>query len=429
MKKGIFVVLTTAVAVVLLELGSFAILSLVQGGAVSYGDLRRLRDSRQESSEAEAAAEEKDWREHRMTGPPALHPYIGYVANPFPDRRRGNPQLSAEAADYGVPMNTADLFRQVDEAEVVIGVFGGSFAANLAAGGNRLAGHLEKSSKALSGRKVTVLSFAVAGHKQPQQLMALNWFLALGVHLDMVINLDGFNEIALPSTTNIPKNYHPFYPRGWLLMVDDLDQELRRRLGEISYLRKRRAERAAWFSKLGFSMTAGLVWRVLDAPLSSRISRAEVELVEEERSPSANYQARGPKFAYESEDAMYDDLVAMWRRASLQMDGLCKSRGIRYLHFLQPNQYLPGAKPLSAEERRVAWDEGHPYKPAVEKAYPRLVRAGGELVREGVAFRDLTRVFADDGRTYYRDTCCHVNAQGNVLIAEAIARAIDESGR
>lgn len=426
MKRSLFVVLTSLLALAVLELGSFAILSFSAGAAQSWSGLRQLRESRLDTDPVELARDPKNWREHRIARPPALHPFIGYVANPVGHPRVGEPGFSRQAADYGFPLNRVDLFRDVDDEEVVIGVFGGSFAANLAAGGTRLAGDLRQDLQRYPGKKLTVMSFAIAGHKQPQQLMALNYLLALGVHLDVAINLDGFNEIALPAVTNVPKGYFAFYPRGWLLMVEDLDQDLRRTAGELTYLRRRRAERAAFFSRppLSYSMTAGLVWTIMDAPLTRRISTAERAL-EEQRTPSGDYQARGPHQEYASDAAMFADLVAFWKRSSRAMDGVCRRYGIEYHHFLQPNQYFPGSKPLSAEERRIAWDDQHPYKPAVEQAYPLLVAAGEELRREGVAFHDLTMVFAETTETLYRDACCHVNYQGNRAITRAIARAID----
>lgn len=429
MKKTVFVVLTSLVALAVLELGSFVLLSLSAGAPQTYSDLRRLRESRLDTNPVDLAREPKNWNEHRIARPPALHPYIGYVANPVDHPRVGEAGFSRQAAEYGFPLNKTDLFREVEDGEVVIGILGGSFAANLGAGGDRLAEALREDIRRYPGKKLTVQSFAIAGHKQPQQLMALSYMLALGVHLDVVINLDGFNEIALPSTTNIPKNYNAFYPRGWLLMVDDLDQDLRRTAGELTYLRRRRAVRAAFFSRppLAYSLTAGLAWTILDAPLTRRISEAERGLLEEERSPSGNYQARGPRQEYASDDEMYADLVAVWKRSSLTMDGVCRRYGIEYFHFLQPNQYFPGSKTLSAEEQRTAWNDEHPYKTAVEQAYPRLVAAGGELAGAGVAFHDLTMVFSASSETVYKDACCHVNHLGNRMIAESIARAIDGS--
>jgi hypothetical protein len=93
------------------------------------------------------------------------------------------------------------------------------------------------------GKEIVILSLATGGYKQPQQLMALTYLLALGAHFDLVINVDGFNEVALPAAENVPQGYSPYYPRGWQLQVGPLDMEQRKLVGRISYQRDRRA---AW---------------------------------------------------------------------------------------------------------------------------------------------------------------------------------------
>ncbi len=103
------------------------------------------------------------------------------------------------------------------------------------------------------------------------------------------------------------------------------------------------------------------------------------------------------------------------------------AHGARYFHFLQPNQYVAGSKPLSDEERAKAHDEDSPYRPVAERGYPLLRQVGAELRAAGVWFVDLTEVFSGVGETLYIDTCCHFNAKGNALVSQAIARAVHES--
>jgi hypothetical protein len=74
----------------------------------------------------------------------------------------------------------------------------------------------------------------------------------------------------------------------------------------------------------------------------------------------------------------------------------------------------------------VAAPAGSPWAPYAERAYPLLREAGRELRQAGVRFHDLTQVFAGVEEPLYVDDCCHVNARGNALLAEAIARAILE---
>ena len=67
---------------------------------------------------------------------------------------------------------------------------------------------------------------------------------------DIIINIDGFNEIALPPTENIPQNVSPFFPRNWYLRIHNLpDLTVRAIVGEITYLRSKRHEWGILFSK------------------------------------------------------------------------------------------------------------------------------------------------------------------------------------
>src|SRR5436305_14825248 len=55
----------------------------------------------------------------------------------------------------------------------------------------------------------------MSGYKQPQQLLLLTYLLSQGAEFDVLINLDGFNEIGLHSSENMYQNTHPSFPRAW----------------------------------------------------------------------------------------------------------------------------------------------------------------------------------------------------------------------
>ena len=40
------------------------------------------------------------------------------------------------------------------------------------------------------------------GYKQPQQLLVPTYFLSIGQVFDLVVNIDGFNEVALSSVNH-----------------------------------------------------------------------------------------------------------------------------------------------------------------------------------------------------------------------------------
>jgi len=45
--------------------------------------------------------------------------------------------------------------------------------------------------------------------------MTLNFYLAMDAYFDIIINVDGFNEIAWPPVDNIPHGATPYFPRIW----------------------------------------------------------------------------------------------------------------------------------------------------------------------------------------------------------------------
>jgi hypothetical protein len=138
--------------------------------------------------------------------------------------------------------------------------------------------------------------------------------------------------------------------------------------------------------------------------------------------------ARGPDFRFDDRPRMLAGAVALWARSSRQMHDLCAARGIAYHHFLQPNQYVEGSKPLSREEVAKAFDERSVFRPVVVDAYPLLRQAGRELAVQGVAFHDLTDLFEGVEETLYVDDCCHLNRRGNARLAAAVAAALAADG-
>jgi hypothetical protein len=280
----------------------------------------------------------------------------------------------------------------------------------------------------LAARGVEVKSQGLGGWKQPQQLMALAWLLAQGDRPDVVVNLDGFNEVALPATENLPRGTYPFFPRGWEMRTRQAEDAGRQALvGEVVFLRRQRSESATAFSRpvLRWSVAWNFLWSWLD----HRAEAAEVaaqERLAAYRPKKSPYVATGPGWHNPGGEAMYDELVAFWERSSLTMKSLCDGAGVPYLHFLQPNQYLEGSKVLSAEERRTAFREDQPYRPAVIAGYPRLRAAGERLTAQGVDFHDLTQIFATVDETVYIDQCCHLNERGNQIMGWVIASAVAE---
>ena len=353
----------------------------------------------------------------------ALHPYLGYVYDPdvHQDGSRG-----FTVGPYGFVDQTGPLPRR-DKRRVIVGIFGGSVALRLAFEAAPVLVQELTSDPRFAGKEIVLVKVALGAFKQPQHLMALNYLLVLGAEFDIVVNMDGFNDVALDATYNRPKGVFPMFPNGWYFLTQDLaaDPATRRLVGRIALFDSVRQSWAGGFSALSWlhSATLTLFWKAGDQYLANRLSDLRLTL-QKGRSAEAPYVTRGPARRYGSEGEIYEDLALFWRNSSLQLDRLCRANGIAYFHFLQPNQYVPRSKELTPEERGLAYIQDHPYRVGAENGYPLLVREGRELIRQGVRFRDLSMIFRDRRETIYVDTCCHLNRLGYEIVAREMVRTI-----
>lgn len=340
-----------------------------------------------------------------------LHPYVGYL-----------PRSSARIRlDDGVWLNDPGFDRPDspihDEAEdsLVVGITGGSVAGLFAQHGRKELASQLALHPSFEGKRVRFVVLAFGGYKQPQQLMALSYLLALGGHLDLLVNIDGFNEVTLHASGNALKGVDRAYPRDWFFRAYDAEVATPM-LGELAYVRRQRAHHAdaALHSPLRWSWTRRALWSWRDRDLARAERALEVALrAEPVADPRGRARAHGP-----------EALAAIWRDSSLQLHRLCVANGIDYYHVLQPNQYVEGSKPLSAQEREVAIDREHVYGRHAAAGYAALRPAGEELLGAGVAYADLTGVFAEQESALYIDDCCHFNELGNQLLARAIGEFV-----
>lgn len=350
-----------------------------------------------------------------------IHPYLGYVRDPTKMPRH---------SEYGFP-GEFSLKTPKTSDRVIIGILGGSFAEGMTLSGKDSLIQILKSDPRFSDKEILVYTLAMGGYKQPQQLFTVLYFLMLGAQFDILINVDGFNEVVLPPVENLPKQVVPYYPRSWFARTYNFsDAETLKILGEISFITYKRQEWAQFFdtTPLRYNVTCNLIWRAYDMKLYHRLIDREVQLQQYTIAKDSNigYMLTGPSFEYRNESELYADLARTWQNSSIQLNKLCQINGIAYFHFLQPNQYVANSKVLSPEERTIAYSaHDGSYKDEVEKGYPDLIRTG-KILRDdyGIDFYDLTMIFKDNDAILYHDTCCHLNESGYKLVAEFIGNTI-----
>jgi len=347
--------------------------------------------------------------------PVILHPFFGFVANPESPGVNG----------YGF-FQAQPLVRDAAD-RVLIVIFGGSLADQVFYMAKDVLVERLAASPEFQGREIEVRSTALGGVKQPQQLNILSFMLGLGAEYDYVVNIDGFNEVD-SSTENFYDGISPYYPHNWKLHARrGLNPQAMMRLGKIEIIRERRKQLRQRFAdwsilrRMNFFL---VLWDLMDGRELNALRRESTSLREILAEAKLPPRVAGPPHQYEREDELYGDLADLWARSSIQMDAVSERFGVRYLHFLQPNQYVPDSKVFTEEEQRVAYDEGFIGVDRIPRTYPLLVERAAALRDQGVHFVDLTGLFEDERRTVYSDFCCHVNELGAQLIAERIAGEI-----
>jgi len=357
-----------------------------------------------------------------------IHPYLGFVYDPAAN----SPGFSSLHDGIGVNgfglLDLGSPIRSPTPDETIVGITGGSLAFWFSTKGIQALERELRSSPRLRNRKLTFVRLALGGYKEPQQLVLLSYLLSQGAHFDVLINIDGFNEVALPPEENLRAGVNPVYPRAWPLFVAGLD------LGERTILvasiltrNDRRSWWAAWMDRtpFGLSFAGNAVWKMMDDMAAGEVAAAAARISTLELGKQA-YYITGPPTHYKDAAEIVAAVIPIWRDSSIQLDRLCRGNGIYYFHFLQPNQYDPGSKPIGADEARIALHKDHPYAPGVVLGYPLLRLAGLELKKAGVTFTDLSRVFVDHPEPLYHDDCCHLNIRGNELLAGFIGNVIVE---
>jgi len=394
---------------------------------------------RHESSEADIGNNNDGLLTHSV-----LHPVLGFIWRPslpiqaVATRKRLDLMVGVNRVpkwadlssnNYGF-FSPNDYPFIPDRDAYIIGVFGGSVAQWFSLqGAERLKIHLKGIPK-LRKKTIYIVNFAQGAFKQPQQLLILNYFLALGQKLDFVINIDGVNETVL-AYDNILRNYEPGMPAmqqvlpliGLLnkntVSADYLDSYSNlRRLHrereklEVKMLRNTHSAALQLIYEVYFSRVTSNYWKAATHLNEAALVSPTVPLI------SITQTREIPKG---NDGKLFSNLAGLWMRSSLLMNTTLENLDVPYIHVIQPNQYF-SEKKLSLQEKRIAFNSDSNFNKAVSKIYPYLLMKIGEMRAKGLNIVDATRVFDKEARLIYVDSCCHYNQLGNDLLANLIGR-------
>ncbi|MGK0156764.1 MAG: hypothetical protein ACI9SE_003736, partial [Neolewinella sp.] len=430
-RRLLFVALMLCVIGACVELGGAVTWRVMTGEWFSWSAAAGMRDlasgkfdganapdAAQQQAAQQQAAQQAAAQQAANAGR-VVNPFLGYVYT-----YAGKHVSGFEISNHGFVDTDSPLQTRRDD-RYVVAVTGGSVALQLGLyAGDVLVAELQKSA-ALLGKQVQIVRMGLGGWKQPQQLFAMQLAWLRGGEFDAVINLDGFNEVAMVAQ-NVQSGVPAWFPRGWGRLMDHRpSREQLLRLGRLALLLDQRVAAAESAASVAWSPTLQALWLTRDRRMVSELGELRKVIANDDA--TVGPAAIGPGLEGRDTEASRRDMVDLWRRASMELRALCDQHGARYFHFLQPNQYVPGAKVMLAEEILVAVDEQTgpgSMRQAVLHGYPLLQAAGRELVGSGIDFTDLTMVYRDHQEPLYVDKCCHVGKRGNEILATSIASHI-----
>ena len=275
------------------------------------------------------------------------------------------------------------------------------------------------------------ICLAHEGYKQPQQLLVLSYFLSIGQPLDLVINIGGFNEVALGGLNQ---------QRGWdvsmpsVMHLDPLMNLINEttmtpaKLESATRIRQLKERLARLAERINATRLAA-VYVTLEQIYAYTDNEYRNERLAFQRLPSAAGQESlvhvTPPVTPRDEQAALIEGAREWAAAAVLSHDLLAARQVPYFDILQPNQYGT-ARTFSSEEGAVALSGESPFRAPATAGYPFLRKelAATQGARPDVHLLDATAIFDGTPAAVYMDNCCHYTLVGNDLLADYIAGAI-----
>ena len=369
-----------------------------------------------------------------------IHPFYGFTLAP------GKQSSIDSASGKLLATNNLGFYSDVDYPvtrsspdEILVGIFGGSVAAQLAVFETEHAVFREALARRLDlePRLIQVLNFAQGGFKQPQQALILAYVRSLGQELDLVVNCDGFNEVVLAGRNveagiaiDMPSIDHVRVLQDVTSFgesVDGVERMLRVRSHWARYASRYNRAWAGEAAELRLASGFLFHWVLYEIDLR-RYERARLAAAPSgDSAPSADggswlYLAPTSSGRAASDfDAIFPAAVELWSRSSRLMAGIQSASGAAYLHVVQPNQYHETSRAFSPDEEAVAFSKQSRYGPLARRGYGPLVEEVGALQESGVSAEDLTTIFDEIDGPVYADDCCHYTGLGQRVVLKAIA--------
>ncbi|NQE34327.1 hypothetical protein [Microcoleus asticus] len=363
-----------------------------------------------------------------------FHPFFGFIQKPSADFRPG-----FKVNNYGFISPYDYPLKKTNKNQFIIGVFGGSVASNygIFEVQNKILPRYIKQIPAFKDREFVILSFATGGYKQPQQLLILNYFLALGQELDLAVNIDGFNEIALSNLNNknqvdlaMPSIQH-------ILPLTNLaNNSLSTKAMKATIAIKENKARINQSLESLQHCSLAACDALTSVYVQNLVNNYKRDVIKFEKARTKQQKDDSGSVIYINtnksvlqDSVAFQEMALNWAKSSIFMHKVLSASNVPYFHVLQPNQYYQTKRVFSEAEKQIAFNKDTPYAKAVQIGYPALFKKFPNLEKNNINIVNAVNVFDKTKEAVYVDSCCHYNQAGEVVFSNYVGRSILEALR
>jgi hypothetical protein len=399
---------------------------LYQDGGLVYRNTRAVAEP-----EVQAAATYK----------PRWHPYFGYTGPYSLTNKMGNPNNTnnlgfvqrGEGQDRIVPFKP-------EPNDFVVFVFGSSIAGALASamrGSLPLRDNLQKLAQ-LKGKNVIVYSMAQGPQKQPQQLMELAFLLAIGQHIDLVLNVGGAVEFV-SGLSNFESGVDPIFPPAEMLIP--IGQELTPADSssadyyELAFRVSRDRAGVKLYSKLVAESSSGLgflknrfILGFYSRTLANDIAKYEATITQKRSWVDIKKLLSLDMPVSVTKENLMDAIFQTWLRCSDMMKLLANANGAVFLDIVNPNMYY-SKKKLTADEQALLKENSNVARGS-SAGYSLIEQRADMLKSRNIV--NASTLFDDVPETVYEDSTGHFTRLGETLfgqfVADQVAARLDSAG-
>ena len=386
-KKIIFFILTFLLVFITINLGSFILIKSITKKNIYTKDYKEFKKRFRKSN-------------FKTIFP---HPFFGFGI-------RDNYNYTKKFNNEPLFVNDINKINLDDKIKILI--LGGSVATHLSLNNsgdkynynNMLINHkdiFEKTINSYFGTdKFIVMNAAIGGGKQPQQLFKLYYLDLINFKFDIIINLDGFNELALPLSENYQINDHLIYPRNFSRLITTFNSNFDC-VNDINKRTKR-----------------FLLFPILELYDLYKIRNCHFSLEGENKNTGTRF-SNMTNFKKRDLEKSFKHVKEIWEKSSEKINDFSKLKNIFYIHVIQPNQYLKDSKKLTNKEIELL---NYPkYGDIISKFYYSFNFENLNIKNK----LDLKYIFKYNNSEIYRDYCCHLNNYGMHLISKEIVRKFE----